>query len=416
MNWAPRWLHGYYNESDDLRRLIFSSAIYHLDRAGQFFKDHVRHSFYGPEGSSRSGWVAKYYPVLNYVPEVEIVCDDPYLTTAIVWEADSWGSFLHEEIHPVLFKDPAGALYLKNLESVSFSAVSSSGFLELQPFYDLHPRVQDSPIIVSNGWEDRFIIDPSSVRLRGTKIIGLLNGTYTVSYLSQSLVSEFISGESYLSFQDEQVFVKPLDLENIWDRGAQMFGLNRKDRESNTALKTRFQHYALSHKPETMISATLGEVRVFLWNPQDSWSTAGSGAYQLEVQGIPQYEYFEEYPIKYGQVFLLTQQPSGILQAFYLETPIESHEFTVTGSVFIPQSHRLNTAVEGEIRIRYRKINYLLNMDGSFVSSIMPGWHRPGLYYTLSQRKVRLLSNVKKIKKWRWNHQGNHISGISRFG
>lgn len=416
MNWAPRWLNAYYDQSDALRKILFAGCTYHLDKASYHFQAYTRSSFYGYEGESRAGYLAKYHFPSDYVPPVVLVCADPQLITTTVYEADTWGSFMYEELHPVFYRDPQGALYFKNLNVVHYQVTAVSGYIDLSTQLAQHPRVADSPIILANGWDDRQIIDPIDTRLNNTTLKVIQEGVYDVYWHSTRLHTALMAASAYITIGGEQVTLVSHTLENSWDVGGRNPGLYRWDREANNEFKTRLQHYALSSKPETQISSVLGESRTIVWSPQSSWSLAGSGSIRLEPLGLQQYEYREEFPILFNSVFLLSQTPSGVVQVFYNLQAVDSSEYSITGNVLMPLTTRLQEARQGQILVRYRVINYTMQTSGWYITTIGPGNYRPDLKYVMVARKVRFVRNVRRVKTWRWGSSQQGVTGNAAFG
>lgn len=417
MGWAPRWLNGYTTQSDALRKLLFSSCTYHLDRARYYAHNYTRSAFFGSEGESRTGYVAQHHFAKDYVPAVVIVGSMPQLITTTVYEADSLGTLLHEELHPVFWRDGAGAMLLKNLDMVHYQITSASGVLDLTSALASHPRQTDSPVIVANAWDDRQILDPVDSRWLSTTTLQVLqDDTYDVYWQSSRLCTALLSASSYITIGGETVYVKPYVFYNSWDAGLKKLGLLRLDRESNREFKTRFQHYVLAKYPDSLLSSALGEARAFVWNPQDTWSLSGSGSLRIEPLNVPQYEYRSEELLRSGAAWLFTQTPSGLVHVFHNFTFVEADEYTVSGNVLAPLTQRLQQAQQGQVRAVYRVMNYTLTTSGSYVQRIGPAFHSPGLHYVLVSRNVQLVRQPKRVRQWRWGNRPDDLLGTSQFG
>jgi len=406
----------YYDQSSALRRLMFEGCTYHISRARSSIVTHTRHNFFGPEGEARQGYVAKYHFPKDYVPEVLVVNAAQGVAFTTVYERDSLGSLLAEDIHPVFYRDPAGALLLRNLNMVGYSVTASGGYIDLTSYFVQHPRVEDSPIILANSYDDRIVIDPSDPRLTGSRLITVLDGTYTAYWQSTVIDAALLNNTTYITIGGEQTQVATHVFENVWDTGLETPGLWRLDGETNTEFKTRFQHYALSARPQTAISSVLGEARAVVWNPQDTWSLTGSGCLTAEPLNLPQYAYVSEILQQFGSVFLFSQTPSGVVQVFYNQSPLTTDEYTITGNVLMPSSTRVQSATQGQLTAKYRVINYTVQASGNYITSLGPGNHRPELVYTMIARKVQIVSAPRRVKNWRWGKQNLGVTGSAVFG
>jgi hypothetical protein len=409
-------MNAWYDKEDTYRRLMYDGCVYHTDVANYHFRNYTRPEFFGQEGESRQGYVAKYHFPLTYTPIISLVLSDSDLYSSDIKLADTRQTMLFEELQPCAWRGAQDALYLKNLTMVSFTISAASGYIDLSTAYASHTRITDSPLILINDWGDRQIIDPTSYRLNGSQLRVLIDGPYTVCYQSTELHQQLLSGAGYLLIDGEQVFVKQHQFENSWDEEVKYGGLRRWDTESNTALKTRYQHISLSTRQELMISSALGQTRAVIWNPQDVWSFTGSGGIQIEVFGLKQYTYKNETLLKGDGCFYFTQMPSGFTQVFYNTLPVDSASYTITGNVLIPLTSRLQLANEGQLTAQYRVQNYTLSSSGIYIQSIGPAYHRPGLMYTLISRRVKIVNRPRRIKSWRWNKEYGTVRGQSAFG
>lgn len=416
MDWAPRWVEAYYNQNDLLRNLIFSWVKYPLSQASFLAKHYTRESFYGHEGAPRSAYVLNWNYTDSFTPKITLTNTTIDQPTNIVYWADTYNSFLAEPIYPVCFKSENGPLYFRNLEVVYKTVTSASGILDLTTAFSEYPKSEDEPIILENAWKDIQIVDPADRRwLSSTTLQVLATETFTVYWNSTRIRSAVLSGSSQLLVADETYTPATLNLYNNWDALAGNYGLWRKDLETNTSLKARFQRVALSHNTTEHLSSVFGQTQIVLWDTRKTWSLSGSGAHSVHVVNQSQYRYIQEKPIKNSAELLLTHSPSGGVYLFYKSQLVTSDEWSIEGNVLNLLTPRLILSGEEDFRVHYRIVNFQLTKIDEVYTSLDPGSLSPDLKYVLIAQKVQLLNNPKRQRSWRWDRPNNKVSGSAIF-
>lgn len=410
MNWVPRWNEAYYSTDSILRKLYFLSMIYYSEEMQRLITGNIVPNFYGEVFQINTGFIAKYNYPKNHIPHVNLVVSG---VTREIIQKDTLGSFNYEMVNPV-FCVVDDLLYFKNLEIVSTSVTSTSGYLSLTTAFSTNTLDTDSPIILENSYGDFTYIDQTSSLYSSASSFVFVpyNDTYTVYYRSSERLSALINETHYITIDSEVIPIKPIQLKNSWDEFAWLKNISRHHRQNNSALQKRAQHLTIAKKPNQRIASVLGTTQGFTWYA--SGSISASAYTDWEVQEYKRFFYFEEAPFKDSDNYVLTYQPTGFVQLLFNGVPVETTAYTITGSYIIPASSLLSQATEGSLVVKYKCERMAPRNTVDDVIATIPD---RGTYRGILVKDVLVTTATKKIKKeeWRWNKELGKLNGQADF-
>jgi hypothetical protein len=333
--------------------------------------------------------------------------------------ANSMGNMLYESARPLWSFDADGSLIFKNLEVVEFSTQPTTGSINLLPMYSIHPRVEDSPLVLTNDWGDEEIIDPISTRLTadGRLLTPYTENQFTVRYLSQRLRTALTTGSAWITIGEERITLLPKAFINGWDELASVYGLERQNEETNTGLKRRIQHSALALSPEQLLSAALGASEVLLWATQNALNLTGSSVTSVRVVELDDAVYVQgEQPVWWGGGWQLTNVPvASSFQLFYRDTSVLSTSYIVTGSTVVPLTLRLAQAEAHELRAAYKVQLWTATGSGLYTTGLQPQNTRPESRFVLLAKNVKIEGVEKRVRTWKWNAENEGVTGSAKF-
>ena len=408
--WAPRWVDAYYSSTSLLRILYSAGLATHALQSQRMLDVNLSIDFWGETWQPRSAFVARYtYPTAN-IPLVSLNNGPAELTNTNVRQSLSFGDLLFEYEQPCYYFD-GKLLYLRNLNLVSYSLTAASGQLNLSSAFAIHPIVEDSPIVLKDSASNTFIIAQEDGRFNNNRV-QIENGSFTVSYLSKTVYNQIASGSCYITIGGVRYETTAVDLDNIWDQYAELFGSIRRDGETNVALKAKCQVLSLSQKPETKVGSLLGLAQIVVWNTETPLSLVGSGVTYAEPIEFPKDVFIEEITAPVSGVCTLSFVPSGLVQLFFNDQLIPATEYSTAGSE-VTLSNKYANATAGSIRVLYHTSPYVVVSSGNNITSLTRTNSGKELVVVVAGGGVKFTTATKRLNRWRWDQESDTLGSAN---
>lgn len=416
MEWAPRWMNCYYDDSSLLKKLYFLGIVSPNDKLRSLTAGRIVPGFNNYLSEPRIGFYAQYIFPADHIPD--IVSFYSAVSSGSLVEKYSVGDLLYELTAPVYYKDSQGTLIFRNLDVVSVSATTASGYIDLTSYLTAHPLLPDSGIIIENAFGDQMLFEPDDSRFQNNHLNVTLTGTYTVRWHSQTLYDGFISGENYVTIEGEKIRLYPYNFSNTWDEYSKYVGIHRRSYEDNRSLKGRCQHLSLSVTEVQGISSALGNSGVIVWNTQlDSTLALPNNPTSITFLNQPTAEYIkEDNPLKDGDNIRLLFVPTELISIFVGSQYVQPSSYLVSGSLIMPLDHVLQNTKAEYITAHYKTehITNTLTASGTLVDITRENDGRE-LLRVLYSTGVLTQRNSRKVSTWKWDRDQGLITGLAQF-
>lgn len=416
INYLPRWMNPYYDLEDPFR-IFYAGNLYFRSKMMEAIDLEFKPEFWKPTWQTRQVYVAKYTYPKNYNPRVRIVSAEPNLVTNVVSQVQTVQSLRFTNHYPVVCFNE-GIVLLKNITMVEFEVtvpVQAATTINLATQFTAHPPTTDTAIAIGNAYDEWVYLDQQDVRIVDGLITVSLPGTYKLRYQSQSLHESFLDGSSYITIDGEQIRISPYQLQNIWDEYAWLINLRRLEAETNVSLKTKCQHMTLVEQPQSLISAALGKTQFITWATRSALNLSGSGFISLEVNNTGPSEYIEEQPVKDGAGFLLRYVPTDVIQLYLDTVALPTSTFMVTGSTIVPLTVRLANAKSENLVARYKTNWYTTSSSNNNLTGLTRANDGRELKWVVATKGVRMATESKRVREWRWDRNIDMRKGQARF-
>ena len=285
----PRWINAYNDKTSSYRKLINSLTTYPQFFIGSTINYSIIPSWFGTTDQE------KFIYYTNYGKSDQPVRIEYNGDT--VRSVDNGETALSAKDLCYTFK--FNELHLYNLHYVNALATALNFELDLSSFNSTEPISTDSPIILYNTYGDPIKYTYSNLST-GYILRVQYDGPYTVRYISQNSINALSSG-GIVTIDDISYNISRIRIDNYWDYLANLYGLNRRDIDSNYKLKRGIQALSFATKTDAMISSHLGCADIVYWNTYNNNTTLS-----LSGSGYNLVEYFDDikdnYFIEEGEV------------------------------------------------------------------------------------------------------------------
>jgi hypothetical protein len=409
----------HYDEDSYMRKWYTSSFVVYKQEMMDLLLGEIVPSFYGKTTQPRVTYSAKYAYDNHHVPQISVSINNmpaENVTPTSSVKATSIGGLIYNRAEYV-WAPYKNNMVFANLGRVRFLVTALSGQIDISDLLAQYPAVEDSEFILENLNGDQIHLVQDSAHFRDDIIYVGKNGYYYVKWISQAVHDELIAGSNYILINEHPVNVVPFYLKNVWDEYANHRNLVRQFGESNLSLKKKCQQASILRKAEETISIALGRGQLYLWNTTNQLNFSGSGVVSLDVFNTLQTAYIAESDVAKDSDgnYRLLYEPSDYVQLFHNSMPVDPESYTVSGSVIIPGTIRLQYAEPGSIKANYATELYSVTRDSDYVSTLTRSACGMESLIVGFTRDVKITNVTKKIKEWRWNEEKGVLAGLAEF-